>query len=292
VNVAVFGATGTIGRALLRDLKDKHDVIGVSRSPQPPGDDGIRWVVADVGNPTAVRDALDGIDVVYYLVHSLGAADYAARDRRGASILARAAASAKVRQIVYLGGLGVDSDDLSEHLRSRRETEAVLASGTTPVTVIRAAVVIGRGSAAFETIVALVDRLPGMVCPRWVSTPTQPIAINDIVTYLVAVCGVPETFGHTYEAGGPEVMTYRRMIEEIATIRGRHPLIVEVPILTPRLSSHWLALVTPVNAATARPLIDGLRNPTTVTDTHLRSLFPFELTPFDQAARAALADRA
>lgn len=292
MNVAVFGATGTIGQALLHHLKDTHDVTGVSRSPRPRGDDGVRWVVADVGNPTAVRDALDGIDVVYYLVHSLGADDYAARDRRGASILARAAESAGTRQIVYLGGLGVDSDDLSEHLRSRRETEAVLASGTTPVTVIRAAVVIGRGSAAFETIVALVDRLPGMVCPRWVSTPTQPIAINDIVTYLGAVCGIEETFGHTYEAGGPEVMTYRRMIEQIATIRGRHPLIVEVPILTPRLSSHWLALVTPVNAATARPLIDGLRNPTTVTDTGLQRLFPFELTPFDQAARAALADRA
>jgi uncharacterized protein YbjT (DUF2867 family) len=292
VRVAVFGAAGTIGRALLPRLAQEHEVTGVSRSPRSEEGEGIRWVVADVGNPTAVRDALDGIDVAYYLVHSLGTSDYAARDRRGAAILARAAESADVRQIVYLGGLGVDATDLSEHLRSRRETEQVLASGTTPVTVIRAAVVVGRGSAAFETTVALVDRLPAMICPRWVSTPTQPIAINDIVSYLTGACGMHETRGKTYEAGGPEVMTYRRMIEQIAAIRGRRPLIVEVPLLTPRLSSHWLALITPVNAATARPLIDGLRNPTVVTDTRLQDLFQLELTPFEQAARAALADRA
>ncbi len=292
MRVAVFGATGTVGQALLPRLAQEHEVTGVSRSPRSGAGDGVRWVVADVGNPTAVREALDGIDVAYYLVHSLGTSDYAARDRRGAAILARAAESAGVRQIVYLGGLGVDATDLSEHLRSRRETEQVLASGSTPVTVIRAAVVIGRGSAAFETTVALVDRLPGMVCPRWVSTPTQPIALNDVVAYLAGVCGMQETLGQTYEAGGPDVMTYRRMIEQIAAIRGRHPLIVEVPLLTPRLSSHWLALVTPVNAGTARPLIDGLRNPTVVTDAHLQDLFQLELTPFDQAARAALADRA
>ena len=290
MRVAVFGATGTVGQALLARLVPSHEVTGVSRSPQPDRD-GVRWVVADVGNPTAVRDALDGAEVVYYLVHSLGTPDYAARDRRGAAIVARAAQGAGVRQIVYLGGLGSDADDLSEHLQSRRETEQVLASGEVPVTVIRAAVVIGRGSTAFETIVALVDRLPGMVCPRWVSTPTQPIAIGDMVTYLAGVCGLEETFGQTYEAGGPQVMTYRRMIEEIAAIRGRHPLIVEVPVLTPRLSSHWLALITPVNAATARPLIDGLRNPTVVTDPGLQVVIPIELTPFREAARAALADR-
>ena len=291
MRVAVFGATGTIGQALLPRLAREHDVTGVSRRPRSDTAEGVRWVVADVGNPTAVREALDGIDVAYYLVHSLGTADYAARDRRGAAIMARAAESAGVGQIVYLGGLGVDAPDLSEHLRSRREAEQVLASGKTPVTVIRAAVVVGRGSAAFETTVALVDRLPGMICPRWVSTPTQPIAIADIVSYLAGVCGVQQTFGQTYEAGGPEVMTYRGMIEQIAAIRGRHPLIVEVPLLTPRLSSHWLALITPLNAGTARPLIDGLRNPTVVTDTHLQDLFQLTLTPFDRAARAALADR-
>ncbi len=290
MRVAVFGATGTVGGALLPRLAEHHEVTGVSRSERDDAD-GIRWVTADIANPTSMRAALEGIDVAYYLVHSLGTPDFAARDRRGAAIMARAAESAGVRQIVFLGGLGDDSEDLSEHLRSRRETERELAKGATPVTTIRAAVVIAPGSTAFETIVALVDRLPGMVCPRWVSTPTQPIAVNDIVSYLAGVCGREDTFGKIYEAGGPEVMTYRNMIEVIGELRGHHPLIVEVPVLTPWLSSHWLGLVTPVNAGTAKPLIDGLKNPTVVTDDALQELIPLELTSFETAARDALADR-
>ena len=193
-----------------------------------------------------------------------------------------------VRQIVYLGGLGDESDDLSDHLQSRRDTEHHLASGSVPVTTIRAGMVVGPGSAAFDTILALVDRLPGMVCPRWVSTPTQPIAITDIARYIAGVCGNPQAIGQTYDAGGPEVMTYRQMIERIARIRHRHPIIIEVPFLTPRLSSLWLRLVTPVQASVARPLIDGLRNPTIVHDNRLHSLVPFELTSFDTAAQAAI----
>ncbi len=287
MRVAVFGATGTVGQALLPRLVAKHEVTAVSRHAHAPSD-GVQWVVGDVGNPTSVRDALEGVDVAYYLVHSLGTPDYAARDRRGAAIMARAAEHAGVRQIVFLGGLGQDDGELSEHLESRRETERVLASGATPVTTIRTAVVIGAGSTAFETIVALVDRLPGMVCPRWVSTPTQPIALTDVTAYLAEVAGMEEAIGQTFEAGGPEVMTYRQMIEQIAEIRGHHPLIVEVPVLTPRLSSHWLGLVTPVNAATARPLIDGLKNPTVVTDDRIQRLIPLELTPFDKSARVAI----
>jgi uncharacterized protein YbjT (DUF2867 family) len=151
--------------------------------------------------------------------------------------------------------------------------------------------VVGDGSAAFETIVALVDRLPAMVCPRWVGTPTQPIALDDIVRYLAAVCGMDEALGQAFDAGGPQTMSYRDMMQRIARLRGRHPVIVEVPILTPRLSSLWLKLVTPVNAAVARPLIDGLRVPTLAHDDRLRELVPFPLTSFDDAARAALARR-
>jgi uncharacterized protein YbjT (DUF2867 family) len=290
VRVAVFGATGTIGRALVPRLAQEHEVTAVSRSPRAD-DESVRWVVADVENPTSVHRALDGIDVVHYLVHSLGRPDFAERDRRGAAILARAAQSAGVRQIVYLGGLAGEKAELSAHLRSRRETEEVLRSGSVPVTAIGAAVVVGRGSAAFETIVALVDRLPAMVCPRWVSTPTQPIALDDAVEYLASVCGLDAAFGQSLEAGGPDVMTYREMIEHIARIRERHPRIIEVPVLTPRLSSYWLQLVTPVNASVARPLIDGLRIPTVVTDTRLRELVPLDLTPFETAARDALAGR-
>ena len=146
-------------------------------------------------------------------------------------------------------------------------------------------------SAAFETIVALVDRLPGMVTPRWVSTPTQPIALVDVVRYLAGLCGLEKAFGASFDAGGPEVMTYREMIERIARLRGRHPLIVEVPVLSPRLSSYWLHLVTPVNAQMARPLIEGLRNPTVARDDRIRELLPFPLTAFEEAARAALRTR-
>jgi uncharacterized protein YbjT (DUF2867 family) len=148
--------------------------------------------------------------------------------------------------------------------------------------------VIGAGSAAFETIRALVDRLPAMVCPRWVSVPTQPIALRDVVAYLAGVVGVNESFGQTYDIGGPEVMTYGEMIERIAQFRGKRPRIVEVPVLTPRLSSWWLHLVTPVNAAVARPLIEGLRNPTVVRDNRIRELVRVELTSFDDAVSAAL----
>jgi uncharacterized protein YbjT (DUF2867 family) len=288
MRIAVFGASGTVGSALLPILERKHEVIAVSRQAHAADGAAIRWVSADVTNPTSVHRALEGVDVVVYLVHSLGQADFAARDRRAATIVARAAAGQAVQQIVYLGGLGEESDDLSEHLQSRRDTEHHLASGSVPVTTIRAGMVIGPGSAAFDTILALVDRLPGMVCPRWVSTPTQPIAIADIARYLAGVCGNPDAIGQTYDAGGPEVMTYRQMIERIARIRHRHPIIIEVPFLTPRLSSLWLRLVTPVQANVARPLIDGLRNPTVAHDNRLQTLLPLELTSFDIAAQAAI----
>jgi uncharacterized protein YbjT (DUF2867 family) len=238
-----------------------------------------------------VRRVLEGTQVVYYLVHSLDSPDFEERDRQAAETVAREAERAGVAQIIYLGGLGDDAPGLSPHLRSRIETGRRLASGAVPVTMLRAAMVIGPGSAAFETIIALVDRLPGMVTPRWVSTPTQPIALADAVRYLAGLCGLEKASGASFDAGGPEVMTYREMIERIARLRGRHPLIVEVPVLSPRLSSYWLHLVTPVNAQMARPLIEGLRNPTVARDDRIRELLPFPLTSFEEAARAALRTR-
>ena len=286
MRVAVFGATGTIGNALLPLLARRHDVVAVSR--QPHESNGIDWAVADATDGRAVRRALDGVEVAYYLVHSLGASDFEARDLLAARTVAQAAEQEGVRQLVYLGGLGDDSPDLSPHLRSRLETANQLAAGSVPVTTLRAAIVVGPGSAGFETIVALVDRLPAMVCPRWVGVQTQPIALADVVRYLEGVCGEDRTKGASFDVGGPEVMTYREMIERIARLRGKRRLIVEVPALTPRLSSYWLHLVTPVKASVARPLIEGLKNPTVAADDRIRDLVEFELTPFDDAARAAL----
>ncbi len=288
MRVVVFGATGTIGRALLPVLAREHEIVAVSRNEHPQSDDGIVWVRANATDGESVAAALAGADVAYYLVHSLGSPDFAFRDRLAAETMAREAAAVGLRQIVYLGGLGDDSPDLSAHLRSRIETGIALASGPVPVTTLRAAMVVGAESAAFETILALVDRLPAMVCPRWVSTPTQPIAIADVAHYLAAVCGRTAYFGESYDVGGPDVMTYREMIERIGRIRGRHPLIIEVPVLTPRLSSYWLHLVTPVGAGVARPLIEGLRNPTVVRDGRIRELIPFELTAFEAGVQAAL----
>ena len=291
MRVVVFGASGTIGRVLLAALDREHQVVAVSRRPRAAQSQRTHWAVADASDPASVRRVLEATQVVYYLVHSLDSPDFEERDRQAAETVAREAERAGVAQIIYLGGLGDDAPGLSPHLRSRIETGRRLASGGVPVTVLRAAMVIGPGSAAFETIVALVDRLPGMVTPRWVSTPTQPIALADAVRYLAGLCGLEQAFGASFDAGGPEVMTYREMIERIARLRGRHPLIVEVPVLSPRLSSYWLHLVTPVNAQMARPLIEGLRNPTVARDNRIRELLPFPLTSFEEAARAALRTR-
>jgi uncharacterized protein YbjT (DUF2867 family) len=290
MKAAVLGATGFVGRALVPALAERMDVTAVSRSGSAPAAERVQPIAADALEPQSLRPALVGVDVVYYLVHSLGQANFGDVDRRAATNVAAEAARGGVKQIVFLGGLGDDDPNLSEHLRSRAETARVLADGDVPVTTLRAAVVVGRGSAAFDTIVALVDRLPVMVAPRWVAMPTQPIALADVVAYLRDVAGHPDTIGETFDLGGPDVLTYRQMIESIGDLRGRRPRIVEVPVLSPRLSSYWLHIVTPVRAGVARPLVEGLRSPTIVADTRIRELVPRELMTFDAAARQALAD--
>ncbi len=247
MKVVVFGATGTIGRPLVDRLAREHEVVAVSRREHQESD-GVTWAVADATERDSVARVLEGAEVAYYLVHSLGAADFEAEDLKAAETTARAAEQAGVAQLVYLGGLGDNSPDLSPHLRSRRETARRLASTSVPLTTLRAAIVVARGSAAFETIVSLVDRLPAMVTPRWVATRTQPVALRDVVGYLAGVCGLEQAFGQELDVGGPEVMTYREMMERIARLRGKRPFIVEVPLLTPYLSSLWLHVVTPVKA--------------------------------------------
>ena len=287
MKVTVFGATGVVGQALLPLLAAEHDVVAVSRGARDAQDD-VRWVEADVASGAGVAAALEGADVAYYLVHSLGARDFERQDREAAENVSREAARAGVGQIVYLGGLGGDDPGASAHLRSRRETGERLAADGVPVTTLRAAMVIGKGSAAFETILGLVKKLPVMITPSWVSTPTQPIALDDIAKYLAGVAGNAAAAGKAFDAGGDEVMTYRQMIERIAKLLGRKPRIVEVPVLTPALSALWLELVTPVNASVARPLVEGLRSPTIAREERLRQLLPFELTSFEDAVQRAL----
>ena len=291
MRVAVVGATGTIGRPLVEALCAEHDVVGVARRPPTTALDRVEWIAADATDAAAVRAALDGAEVVYHLVHSLGSGDFEALDRAAATAVAEGAAAVGARQIVYLGGLGEGSDELSPHLRSRAETAKILAAGTVPVTTLRAAMIVGPGSAAFETILALVERLPVMVCPRWVSVETQPVALTDVLAALVGVCGNETAYGETYDVGGTEVMTYRTMMERAARLRGKRPILIEVPFLTPRLSSLWLYLVTPASVAVARPLVEGLRIPTVAHDDRIWELIGLQRTSFDDAVRSALGSR-
>ena len=289
MRIAVVGATGTIGKPLVQSLAAAgHEVVAVARRADRVHARNIAPVAADATDAPAIARALVGADVVYHLVHSLGRADFETVDLAAARAVAAGAAAGGARQVVYLGGLGSEREDLSPHLRSRAHTAQALRSGSVPVTTLGAAMIVGAGSAAFETIVALVDRLPVMVCPRWVSVQTQPVALEDVVRALVAVAGNDATYGMTYDVGGPEVMTYRAMMERTARVRGKHPLLIEVPFLTPRLSSLWLHLVTPVSASVARPLVEGLKVPTVARDERIWALVPGPRTRFDEAVAGAM----
>ncbi len=290
--VVVAGASGFVGRRLCPALVDAgYDVRALTRHPEDYAGAGTP-AYADVHDPQTLPEALKGADVAYYLVHSLGSPDFERLDADAARCFGEAAADAGVRRIVYLGGLGKDGDDLSRHLRSRREVEGLLAGGGVPVTVLRAGIVIGDGGISWEITRQLVEHLPAMVAPRWVSTRTQPIALADVVRYLVGVLEVEETAGRVLEIGGPEVLRYSTMMERVARIMNRPPLVViPVPLLSPRLSSRWLSLVTDVDGATGRDLVDSMTNEVVVEDDSIRELVPFEPMPYDDAVREALAER-
>jgi uncharacterized protein YbjT (DUF2867 family) len=291
MRVLVTGATGFVGGRLVPALRRAgHDVVALVRDPErydtPPGVEVATGDLLESG----WEDVMAGVDAAYYLVHSMGSGeDFAERDRRAATNFAAAASDHDVDRVVYLGGLGDDGDELSEHLASRREVERVLGEGAYDLTTLRAAVIIGDGSLSFDIIRQLVARLPVMITPRWVRTPCQPIAIDDVVAYLVGVLDTPETRGGTYEIGGPEVLTYEAMLRATARLSGRRePLILPAPVLSPGLSSRWLGLVTDVPTEVAVPLVKGLRNPVVVTDRRIESLVPVDRTPFETAVLRAL----
>jgi uncharacterized protein YbjT (DUF2867 family) len=289
--VLVSGASGFIGSHVASRLAEEgYRVRAMTRHARDYRGAG-EPIGADVSDPGSLAAAFAGVDVAYYLIHSLGSADFEQRDADAARNFAAAAAAARVERIIYLGGLGANDGQLSAHLRSRREVEKILKSGPVPVTVLRAAVVIGHGGISWEITRQLAHRLPAMVTPRWVHTRTQPIALPDVVRYLVGVLEPAEARGRTYEVGGPEVLRYIDMLQRVAEIRGGRLPNLTVPLLTPRLSSAWLKFVTDVDSATARNLVDSMTTEVVVRDDAITRLVPGTPIGYDDAVRLALADR-
>ena len=291
MKVLVAGATGFVGSRLSSALtEDGHELLALTRHPEEYDGPGTA-AGGDVSDEPALAEALGGCEAAYYLVHSLDSADFAERDAEGARSFGRAAKEAGVQRIIYLSGLGADGDDLSPHLRSRQEVEQLLGEAGVPVTAIRAGVIIGNEGLSWELMRELVAHLPVMITPKWVRTKAQPVAIIDVVRYLVAALSLPETVGKTYEIGGPEILTYEKAMHRVARVQKRPLLMVPVPLLTPKLSSRWLALVTSVDLQTARTLIESMSNEVIVSDHALEELVDWEPTPFDEAVRQALSER-
>ena len=292
MKVLVAGASGFVGRRLCPALIEAgYDVQAMTRHPDSYEGAGVA-VYGDVHDPTTLHEALTGCQAAYYLVHSLDSPDFERKDADAARAFAEAAAAAGLQRIVYLGGLGDDDDDLSAHLRSRREVEQLLGCAGVPVTTLRAGIIVGHGGISWELTRQLVEHLPAMITPRWVRTRTQPIAIDDVVRYLVGVLELPEAADRAFDIGGPEVLEYVTMMRRVAKIQGRKFLVVPVPLLTPQLSSLWLALVTDVDTQTARALVDSMTNEVVVRDDSIRALVPFDPMGYDDAVRLALAERA
>lgn len=295
--VLVLGATGYVGGRLVGELLATGVRVRVlarsrERARRHAWSDDVEIVIGDVLDPDTLAPAFDGCTAAYHLVHSMGSGDdFADTERRAAEHVRDAAAAAGLRRLVYLGGMGADDpDELSEHLASRRRVGAILASGPTPVTELRAAIIIGSGSLSFEMLRYLTEVLPVMITPRWVSTRCQPIAIRDVLHYLVGVLDDPTDQHRVVEIGGPDVLTYAEMMQVYADVAGlRKRRIVPVPVLSPRLSSHWIGLVTPLPSGIARPLVDSLRHEVVVRDDHrIDDLVPHRPLPFRDAVGLAL----
>lgn len=294
MNVLVTGTTGYIGGRLVPQLiAAGYHVTCLARDPDRLSGRGWRGVEVrrgDMLDAPSLRPALQGIEAAYYLVHSMadGAQGFEERDRTAAENFGKEARAAGVRQIIYLGGLGAGDQELSPHLASRQQVGDMLRDSGVPVTEFRAAVIVGAGSISFEMIRYLTERLPIMITPRWVTTRCQPIAIDNVLEYLTRALDEPRALGKIFEIGGPDVLTYGDMMQGYAAMRGLKRRLVPVPVLTPRLSSYWVDLVTPIPAAFSHPLIEGLRSEVVVHDPSAQEVFSIKLIPYSDAVRAAL----
>lgn len=296
MRVLLTGATGYVGGRLLRVLEERgYRLRCLVRRPEhlrPRLKAGTEVVGGDCLDPSSLGPALQHVHTAYYLVHSMGAprGDFEEQDRTAARNFAEAARGAGVRRIVYLGGLASSRDPLSAHLRSRLETGELLRSTGVPVVELRASIILGSGSLSFELIRALVERLPVMLCPRWVWTPAQPIAVEDVLAYLLAVLDLPEDTNEIFEIGGTDRVSYGDIMQEYARQRGLRRWLIAVPVLTPRLSALWLGLTTPVYARIGRKLVESLRNPSVVEDDRALRRLPVRPMGLRQAIARALAN--
>ncbi len=292
--VLVSGATGYVGGRLVpRLIESGYRVRVLVRDPARlqgrPWRSQVEASQGDVLKPDSLEVAMQGVDAAYYLVHSMsGHQDFHERDLVAARNFGAAAKAAGVKRIIYLGGLGDPDADLSQHLRSRQATGRALGESGVPVTEFRSAIVVGSGSVSFEMIRNLTERLPAMICPRWVYTRVQPIAIRNVLDYMVAALATPASAGRVVEIGGADVLTYGEMMTQYAEVRGLRRWLIAVPVLTPRLSSYWVHWMTPVPAEIARPLIDGLRNEVVVRDDTASQIFP-DIQPMDYRTAVARA---
>lgn len=295
MKILVMGATGYIGGRLApRLIEQGHHVRCLTRRPGKlrgvPWSDLAEVVVGDALDRPSLDAAMEGVEVVYYLVHSIGTgADFETSDRTAARHTAEAAAAAGVRRIVYLGGLVPEGEEASAHLSSRAEVGQIFLDGSVPAVVLQAGVIIGSGSASFEMLRYLTERLPVMVTPRWVSSLVQPIAVRDVLEYLLGSLDLPAGTDRRFDIAGPDVLSYREMMQRYARVAGlTRRVIVPVPVLSPWLSSQWVNVVTPVPKAIAQPLIESLRNNVVAREHDIEALIPLDLCPFDEAVHLAL----